>query len=73
MAPRSLQEVTEGTVTSADDADYEARRRAVIWNRLTPNRRPCVIVEAASEADVIEDRWVRPRQSVTRRRARWRP
>jgi FAD/FMN-containing dehydrogenase len=54
MAPRSLQEVTEGTVTSADDADYEARRRAVIWNRLTPNRRPCVIVEAASEADVIE-------------------
>lgn len=47
-----LQRGLAGTVIPRDDADYEAKRAAMIWNALKPQRRPAAIVQVASVADV---------------------
>jgi FAD/FMN-containing dehydrogenase len=54
MELTELRRRIRGNVTSTDDGGYEALRRAMVWNRLVPQRRPRAIVEAASEADVVE-------------------
>ena len=36
------------------DADYEATRRRMVWQKRIPQRFPDVIVTATSDADVIE-------------------
>lgn len=41
-----------GVVISQDDPAYERIRQDVLWNARTPDRRPEVIVRAASDADV---------------------
>jgi hypothetical protein len=37
-----------------EDASYENLRRALVWNQLVPERHPRIIVEAASDNDVVE-------------------
>ncbi|WNM63774.1 FAD-binding oxidoreductase [Candidatus Nitrospira neomarina] len=51
---KALQSRIEGKVTLATDAGYEDLRRSLIWNQLTPMRYPQVVVQVASEQDVIE-------------------
>ncbi len=36
------------------DADYEATRRRMVWQKRIPQRVPDVIVTATSDADVIQ-------------------
>jgi FAD/FMN-containing dehydrogenase len=43
----------EGSALSRGEDGYEAARRATCWNARTPGRYPDVIVQAASEADVV--------------------
>ena len=44
----------QGYVTKFGDAGYETLRRAMVWNQLVPERHPRIIVEAASDNDVVE-------------------
>ncbi len=53
MELEALRRGIEGTATSAADQGYEGLRHALIWNQLTPDRRPRIIVQAASEKDVV--------------------
>src|SRR5207244_2517333 len=43
----------EGRVLRRGTGDYEAARRATMWNALVPDRFPDVVVQAASEQDVV--------------------
>jgi FAD/FMN-containing dehydrogenase len=43
----------DGAIHRRGDAGYEPARRASVWNALTPDRYPDVIVQAASEADAV--------------------
>ncbi len=43
-----------GKVTDTSDSSYDALRRAIIWNELTPARYPRLILEAKAEQDVVE-------------------
>jgi FAD/FMN-containing dehydrogenase len=54
MDVKELQSRIEGKVTTATDAGYENLRRELIWNQLTPARYPQLIVQVATEHDVIE-------------------
>jgi FAD/FMN-containing dehydrogenase len=54
MNVNELQSRIEGKVTTATDADYENLRRGMIWNQLTPTRYPQMIVQVATEHDVVE-------------------
>src|SRR5688572_2788484 len=54
MDVKELQSRVEGTVTVATDAGYEDLRRSLVWNQLTPARYPQVVVQVASEQDVVE-------------------
>ncbi len=49
-----LQSRIEGKVTGSTDAGYEDLRREMIWNQLTPMRYPQLIVQVATEHDVVE-------------------
>jgi FAD/FMN-containing dehydrogenase len=52
--PKELQFRIKGTVTSFADSGYVDVRRAMVWNQLTPDRRPRYIVQVANENDVVE-------------------
>jgi FAD/FMN-containing dehydrogenase len=54
MTTQSLQERISGTVLHRGDPDYEQARHAPGWNELKPERYPDLIVQVASEDDVIE-------------------
>ncbi|MEP6933093.1 MAG: FAD-binding oxidoreductase [Nitrospirota bacterium] len=54
MGGKELQSRIEGKVTTATDAGYEPLRRAMNWNQLTPMRYPQLIVQVATESDVVE-------------------
>ena len=54
MSIQSLQERISGTVLHRRDPDYERARRAPGWNEIKPARYPDLIVQVASEDDVIE-------------------
>jgi FAD/FMN-containing dehydrogenase len=54
MEVRELQSGIEGKVTTPTDTGYESLRRGLIWNQLTPARYPQLIVQVATEQDVIE-------------------
>ncbi len=54
MEVKELQSRIEGKVTTATDAGYEDLRREIIWNQLTPVRYPQLIVQVATEQDVVE-------------------
>ena len=54
METKALQARVEGKVTRATDDGYEQLRRAMTWNQLTPARYPELIVQAATEQDVVE-------------------
>lgn len=54
MDVEALQSRIEGKVTVATDAGYEDLRRSLIWNQLRPMRYPQVVVQVASEQDVVE-------------------
>ena len=54
MRGQDLQSRIGGKVTTATDAGYEQLRRAMNWNQLTPRRYPQLIVQVATEADVVE-------------------
>jgi FAD/FMN-containing dehydrogenase len=47
-----LQRSVAGKVVPREDAAYEAKRLAAVWNALKPARRPAAIVQVASVADV---------------------
>jgi FAD/FMN-containing dehydrogenase len=49
-----LQARVVGKVTDTSDPGYEALRRAISWNELTPARYPRLILEAKAEQDVVE-------------------
>ena len=49
-----LQRRIEGKVTTATDTGYEQLRREMNWNQLTPPRYPQLIVQVASELDVVK-------------------
>jgi FAD/FMN-containing dehydrogenase len=54
MGFEELQSRIEGKVTTRSDSGYEDLRRGMIWNQLTPARYPRLIVQAATERDVVE-------------------
>jgi FAD/FMN-containing dehydrogenase len=54
MEVNELQSRIEGKVTTATDAGYENLRREIIWNHLTPTRYPQLVVQVATEHDVVE-------------------
>ena len=54
MRVKELRRRIEGKVTTATDAGYEQLRREMNWNQLTPMRYPQLIVQVATEADVVE-------------------
>src|SRR6266446_5464253 len=54
MDVQELQSRIEGKVTTATDAEYENLRREIIWNQLTPARYPQLVVQVATEQDVVE-------------------
>lgn len=54
MDVEQLQNRVEGKVVAATDAGYETLRRELVWNRLTPPRYPRLVVQAATEQDVVE-------------------
>ena len=54
MEVKALQSCIEGRVTTATDAGYENLRRELVWNQLTPARYPQLIVQVATEHDVVE-------------------
>lgn len=43
----------DGALLRLGEADYEAARRAAVWNARTPARYPDLIVQAASEEDLV--------------------
>jgi FAD/FMN-containing dehydrogenase len=49
-----LRERISGTVLHRGDPNYEQARRAPGWNERKPERYPDLIVQVASEDDVIE-------------------
>jgi FAD/FMN-containing dehydrogenase len=54
MDPKKLQNRIEGRVIISTDAAYPKLRRDVVWPRNTPGRHPRLIVQVASQNDVIE-------------------
>src|SRR5215210_2145678 len=54
MTTQSLEERISGTVVHRGDPDYEQARCAPGWNEIKPERYPDLIVQVASEDDVIE-------------------
>ena len=54
MDAKELQSRIDGAVTVATDPGYEDVRRGLIWNQLTPARYPQIVVQVASEHDVVE-------------------
>jgi FAD/FMN-containing dehydrogenase len=54
MEVKELQSRIEGKVTTRTDAGYENLRRQIIWNQLTPARYPELVVQVATEYDVVE-------------------
>ena len=54
MNIQSLQERVSGRVVHRGDHAYEQVRRARGWNEIKPERYPDLIVQVASEDDVIE-------------------
>jgi len=54
MEVKELQSRIEGKVTIVTDAGYDNLRREIIWNQLTPTRYPQLIVQVATEHDVVE-------------------
>jgi hypothetical protein len=54
MGVKELQSRIEGTVTGATGPGYERLRRDMSWNQLTPMRSPQLIVQVATEHDVVE-------------------
>src|SRR4051794_16055366 len=54
MTMQSLQERISGMVLHCGNPDYEQARRAPGWNEIKPERYPDLIVQVASEDDVIE-------------------
>lgn len=54
MDVKELQSRLEGEVTLATDPGYDDLRRGLIWNQLTPPRYPRVVIQVASENDVVE-------------------
>ena len=67
MELKDLQGRMQGDVTNFGDASYENLRRALVWNQLVPERHPRIIVEAASDNDVVEA--VRFARALSRRYA----
>lgn len=54
MEVKELRSRIEGHVTTSTDAVYENVRRGITWNQLTPARYPRLIMQAATEQDVVE-------------------
>lgn len=54
MEVKELQSRIEGHVTTSTDAGYENVRRGITWNQLTPARYPRLIMQAATEQDIVE-------------------
>lgn len=54
MDVTDLRRRVEGKVTASTDAVYDDLRRKLVWNRRTPLRYPRLIVQVATEQDVIE-------------------
>jgi FAD/FMN-containing dehydrogenase len=54
MEVKALQSRIEGKVTTAADAGYENLRRELVWNQLTPARYPQLVVQVATEQDIVE-------------------
>lgn len=52
MALDGLEQAVRGRVVRRGAADYEAARRAVLWNGRKPDRRPDAIVQVADAADI---------------------
>ena len=54
MEADELRNRIEGKVTTSTDPGYEHLRCGMVWNQLTPARYPRLIVQAATEDDVVE-------------------
>lgn len=52
MDLHALKEAVRGTVTTRDDAGYEAMRTGLLWNGRKPDRFPELVVKAKDAADV---------------------
>lgn len=49
----ALRKRVAGEVVARADGDYETRRREMVWNALTPDGRPEIVVRVAGEPDVV--------------------
>jgi FAD/FMN-containing dehydrogenase len=54
MDPKELQDRIEGSVTISTDASYPQLRRDEVWPQNTPGRYPRLIVQVASQNDVVQ-------------------
>src|SRR5713101_3552909 len=54
MDPKELQDRIQGRVIISTDAAYPHLRRDVVWPQNTPGRFPRLIVQAASQNDVVQ-------------------
>lgn len=54
MEMKELQSRIEGQVMTSTDAGYENLRHESVWNRLTPARYPQMVVQVATEQDIVE-------------------
>jgi FAD/FMN-containing dehydrogenase len=54
MEVKELQSRIQGSLMARTDPGYDNLRRQIIWNQLTPPRYPELIVQVASEGDVVE-------------------
>ncbi len=54
MQVKELQSRIKGTVTTRTDPAYESLRCGLTWNQLVPHRYPQLVVQAATEQDVVE-------------------
>jgi FAD/FMN-containing dehydrogenase len=51
---KELRSRVTGAITTVEDNHYERLRRSMVWNKLVPERRPRIIVQAANENAVVE-------------------
>jgi FAD/FMN-containing dehydrogenase len=54
MDPKELQNQIEGSVTISTDAAYSQLRRDAVWPHNTPERYPRLIVQVASQNDIVQ-------------------
>lgn len=54
MNVEDLRSPIQGTITTLTDTGYEDCRRELVWNEVKPARYPQLIVQAATDQDLVQ-------------------